>query len=93
MFILSWTVMHPIDEHSPLYGATAASLAAGEVELVVGLTGIDETFAQTIHARHSYRADEILWNGRLADILDWTEDGRRRINYRRFHDVVPLEER
>jgi inward rectifier potassium channel len=91
MFALTWTVMHPIDEQSPLHGATPETLLEQHAELVVGLTGIDETFAQTIHARHSYRPEEIVWNRRFADILGWTQDGRRSVDYSRFHEVAPIE--
>ena len=88
MFALSWTMMHVIDEHSPLYGVTAEKLIAWEAELVVMLSGVDEIFAQRIHARHSYLADEILWNRRFEEILSTDEDGRRVVNYHRFHDVL-----
>jgi len=88
MFALSWTVMHPIDEASPLYGEDAESLAAINAEIVVGLVGIDETFSQTIHARHSYFAAEIHWDHHFADILSMTDDGQRVVDYRRFHDTV-----
>jgi inward rectifier potassium channel len=91
MFALTWTVMHPIDERSPLHGATPETLAAQHAELVVGLTGIDETFAQTIYARHSYRPEEIVWNRRFVDILGWTADGRRSIDYGRFHELGPAD--
>jgi inward rectifier potassium channel len=40
----SWYILHTIDERSPLFGATAASLKRDEVEIIVSLTGIDETF-------------------------------------------------
>jgi inward rectifier potassium channel len=90
MFSLSWTVMHPIDEHSPLYGATAQTLAAAETVLIITLTGIDETVYHTLHARHTYAAHEILWNMRFVDILKIKPDGHRHIDYTRFHDVMPL---
>jgi inward rectifier potassium channel len=87
MFALSWTMMHTIDENSPLHGVTQEQLAAWDVELVVMLSGIDEIFAQPIHARHSYIADEIIWNRRFEEIISTDEDGRRVVNYHRFHDV------
>jgi inward rectifier potassium channel len=90
IFALTWLALHPIDEYSPLYGMTEAELAEIETEIVVTLTGIDETFAQTIHARHSYVTSEILWNVRFADILTRTPDGRRAVDYSCFHKVVPL---
>lgn len=92
MFGLTWTVMHPIAEGSPLHGATPESLAAENAEIVVTLSGIDGTFAQTIYARHSYVADEVLWNRRFADILGQLEDGTRVIDYRRFHEVIEIRE-
>jgi inward rectifier potassium channel len=88
LFALTWTVMHPIDESSPLWGATADILAAQRVEIIVVLSGVDDRYAQRVHARHAYLADEIAWNKRLADILSVDPGGRRVVDYRRFHDVV-----
>jgi inward rectifier potassium channel len=91
LFALTWTIMHPVTEESPLHGATPESLEEADIELIVVLTGIDETFSQTIHARHSYIAAEIRWNERFADILTTAEDGRRIIDYSRFHETIPLQ--
>ncbi|NJL87587.1 MAG: ATP-sensitive inward rectifier potassium channel 10 [Leptolyngbyaceae cyanobacterium SM1_1_3] len=90
LFALTWTAMHPIDPSSPLHGETSESLVTSNAEIVVALTGIDETVSQTIHARHSFVSEEIRWNHRLADILLWTEDGRRAIDYTSFDRVVPI---
>lgn len=90
VFSLSWTAMHPIDEHSPLYGATPETLAEAETAIVITLTGLDETVSQTVHARHTFAVQEILWNMRFADILLRMPHGHRYIDYTRFHDVIPL---
>jgi inward rectifier potassium channel len=87
-FILSWQIMHPIDELSPLLGDTAESLAARNAEILVVVKGLDETFAQTIHARGSYTPDQIFWGARLADIFSRDEDGAPIIDLTHFHDVV-----
>jgi inward rectifier potassium channel len=89
-FTLSWTAMHPIDEYSPLYGATQESLIQGRATIVISLSGIDQTVAQMIHARHTYTAHEILWNHRFVDIFHNTPDGHRYIDYSHFHETVPL---
>ncbi|MEP0870890.1 ion channel [Trichocoleus desertorum AS-A10] len=89
-FTLSWTVLHPIDEYSPFYGATPESLAQMRASVVVSLSGIDETVSQVIHARHTYSAQEILWNYCFVDIFHETADGHRYIDYNHFHDVLPL---
>jgi inward rectifier potassium channel len=88
-FAMTFTVAHIIDRDSPLYGATAASLAAENTELVVTVSGVDDTISARVTARTSYLADEILWGHRFVDVIGWTEDGRRAIDYRRFHDTIP----
>jgi len=53
----------------------------------------DETVSQTIHARHTYAASEIVWGARLRDVLRQLPDGRRQVDYARFHDTEPAAER
>jgi inward rectifier potassium channel len=89
-FALTWTIVHPITPESPLFGETDASLRAQRADLMVSLTGIDEGLAQTVHARHGYAAERLVWNARLADILFTDPDGSRVIDFRRFHEVEPL---
>ncbi|HUY68898.1 MAG TPA: ATP-sensitive inward rectifier potassium channel 10, partial [Alphaproteobacteria bacterium] len=86
---LTWTLLHRIDEHSPLYGASPASLRATEDEIIVSLSGQDETLSQTIHARHSYIADEIVCGAFFEDILTRREDGVIEVNYNLFHAYRP----
>ena len=66
-------------------------LNPAEIEIVVTLTGIDETFVQPIHARYSFVAEDLRWNMRFVDILGWTKDGRRAVDFRRFDEVVPID--
>jgi inward rectifier potassium channel len=87
VFILTWQIMHRIDETSPLFGQTTQSLLDQHAEIVVILKGLDETFAQTIHARASYTPEEIVWGGRLVDIFSRNTDGQPVIDYTRFHDI------
>ncbi len=84
----SWTIMHRIDEKSPLLGVDAAKMAADEIELLVTVTGMDDTSLQPVHARHTYYHDEIAWNARHVDILTETEGGMV-LDLRRFHDIEP----
>jgi len=91
IFVLTWTVIHPITEDSPLHGATRESLVDCEGEIIVSVTGIDETFSQPIHARWSYLPEEIVWGARFVDIMSTLPDDRRRVDYTRFHDVEGME--
>lgn len=91
IFALTFTVMHEIDAASPMHGASAEVLAEFNAELIITTSGIDETLVQPVHARASYLPHEIKWGHRFVDILGYTEDGRRAIDYSRFHDIVKLD--
>ncbi len=88
LFFLTWTVIHRIDETSPLAGESRESLIASQAEVLVVVKGLDETFVSTIHARASYTPEEIVWNRRLADIFAIDRQGRRAIDFRRFHELA-----
>jgi inward rectifier potassium channel len=90
-FNLAWTVMHSIDEASPLYQVTPELLNNSRASIIVSLTGTDETVAYTINARHIYSAKEILWDYRFVDMLCTDTNGDRILDYRNFHNVAPLD--
>jgi|SRR6185436_2589951 len=91
-FPLSWTIVHPIDEASPLWGATEEEVLVQGTELLVQLTAIDETFEQMVHARSSYTADEIFWGARFTNLFNPpTPDGVLSIDIGRLHDYEPAE--
>ncbi|HQR36069.1 MAG TPA: ion channel [Blastocatellia bacterium] len=92
-FTLSWTLVHPIDESSPLFGKTEQELLAADAEVLVLLTGIDETFSQTVHTRSSYKADEIIWQAKFGDIYNQpTPTGRLTIDVRKLHSIERLND-
>jgi inward rectifier potassium channel len=88
LFTLTWMVIHEINEASPLFGETEASLREMSVRMIVTLTGIDSTFAQTVHARTSYFAEDFVWGGRFVDVTSQLPDGRLQVDYTKFNDVV-----
>jgi inward rectifier potassium channel len=91
IFAYSWTAIHPIQPGSPLYGVTNKALIEADASLVVSLTGIDEVFSQTVYARYSYKAADIIWGARLADIIDETSEIGARFNYAKFDEFEPAE--
>jgi inward rectifier potassium channel len=87
-FPLAWTVVHPIDESSPLAGKSREDLEREQAEVLVLLTGVDETYEQTVHARTSYRADEIVWNARFQSIFRGSSPSQfLAIDVNRLHDI------
>jgi inward rectifier potassium channel len=87
LFALTWSILHVIDEASPLHGLTLETMRAQGLQIIVVLSGIDETFAQRIHARYAYLPEDIVWDKRFADVIIFDEDGKRIIDYGRFHDI------
>ncbi len=86
-FALSWTVVHPITPISPLYGLTESDLLEADAEIMILLTGTDETSSQIVHSRSSYKADEIVWNARFSNIFMRTrEGGVMGMDLSRLHD-------
>ncbi len=88
-FVLSWTAMHQITPQSPLWGETPQSLMDADTEVLVNFMGIDEITGQTINARHSYAPEEIVFGARLVDAFSNREDGKRQMDYAKFHQVEP----
>jgi inward rectifier potassium channel len=74
-----------------LQGQTAESLVQLKAQIVISLSGIDETVTQAVHARHLYQAQELLWNYELVDIIHETKCGEYYIDFTHFHDVVSIE--
>ena len=64
-FPLTWTIVHPIDSASPLYGKTAEDLSRLAAEILILIQGFDDTFSQMVHAQYSYRHDEIVWGAKF----------------------------
>ncbi|HEY3252189.1 MAG TPA: ion channel [Ignavibacteria bacterium] len=85
-FSLVWTVNHPINEKSPLYGLTNTDLTRGQAEFIILLQGYDDTFSQNVHARNSYRYDEIVWGAKFTNIYGFDEKNRTIVNLDRISE-------
>jgi len=90
-FPLTWTVVHPIGESSPLLGKTAQDLEQLQAEVLIMMKGHDESFGQSVHARYSYRYDEILWGARFATAFEVEENGDLRIEVDKVSLTTPAE--
>jgi inward rectifier potassium channel len=92
-FPMSWTIVHPVDEKSPMYGLSHADLVEKDAEFLVLMSGVDETFSQTVHARTSYKPSEILYGQRFVNIYNPVgRDGTVSIDVRRLGDTEPADE-
>lgn len=85
---LTWTLVHPIDDQSPLRGKTAADLASLQAELLIMLKGHDDTFNQTVFARRSYRHDEIVWGANFSPAFFVDQDGELVLELRKVGEYL-----
>ena len=73
---LNWTVVHPLDEHSPLNDMTKDDLHKTEAGFAILLRAFDDTFSQTVHSRTSYQHHEIVWGAKFKPVFERANDGR-----------------
>ncbi len=90
---LSWTIVHPIDEKSPMWGRTEEDLQRSDAEFLVLLSGVDETFSQVVHARTSYKPEDIRFGERFVNIYNpVSADGTVSIDVRKLGETEPAVE-
>src|SRR5271155_583752 len=90
MFVLGWTIMHVIDDASPLRSETAESLHELSAGFVLSVSGTDENTGQVLMARAEYSSEDIRWNSSFHEMLEEAEDGTLHVDYSKFHDVESL---
>lgn len=72
---MNWTVVHPIDDKSPLSGFTQEDFANADVELYVLVRGFNEVYGNNVLQRTSYTFQEIQFNRKFIPMYQETENG------------------
>ncbi len=89
---LGWTLVHRVTPDSLFFGLSREQFQALKGEIILQVSGVDQTSAQTIHARISYVASEVIWNGKFADIYRRDKGtGLLDIDLSRFDEVEVLD--
>jgi len=90
---LNWTIVHPLDENSPLMDMTPDELERTEASFSVLLKAFDDTFSQTVHSRTSYQYMDMVWGAKFTPMFDRDEDGRIVLDMSMISefDKVPLK--
>ncbi|MGZ3753382.1 MAG: ion channel [Mucilaginibacter sp.] len=88
---LNWTVVHPLDEKSPLKDMTPEDLQRTQASFAILLKAFDDTFAQTVHSRTSYQHDDLVWGARFRPAFDRDEEGRIVLDLGRINDFAEVE--
>jgi hypothetical protein len=85
------TVIHKINESSPLWDISAEQLITEHFEIIVILEGTVESTGSSTQVRTSYLPSEIHWGQRLAPLVTFhQEDGCYTIDYSQFHNTIPV---
>ncbi len=88
---MNWTIVHPIDENSPLNGFTEDDLKATESEVYVLVRGFDDIFSNTVLQRTSYRFNEIIFNAKFERMFYESDDDTTTIvEVNKLHDYNRL---
>jgi inward rectifier potassium channel len=88
---MSWTIVHPINQESPIKNLTPEDFKHLDAEFMVSIKAIDDTYVQQIYARTSYKWQEMLWDSKFESILTRNEDGRTAIDLRKLSSYQPVE--
>ena len=72
---LSWTIVHPLDEESPMYGFTDQDFADSRLELIINIKAFDDHFSNTVQQRSSYMHQELIYGARFLPMFERPEDG------------------
>ena len=87
---LSWTLIHVIDEFSPLWGMTAEQLQEVNGMLIVSVSGYDESISASVVARQTYSAHSVLFDHEFIDVMEQLPTGEMTLDMAHFHDVAPV---
>lgn len=87
----AWNAMHPITRESPLFGLTPDTYRTKEIELVVSVTGLDDTSMQPVLAVKRYEDHEVVWGAEPADTVVIEKDGSITFHLDRFHEIRPTQ--
>jgi inward rectifier potassium channel len=85
LFLLTWTLMHPIDHHSPLHGRTPGELAASQAEILISFSGIDETLERPIYAHNNYAVSQVLFGQGFVDMMQEEDGGGQSFDFTNFN--------
>ena len=81
MLSMSWTIVHPIDEKSPMKDLTYADLEKSDAEFLVFFKAFDDTFADMVRSRTSFRYDQVVYGAKFSTIIGTGNDGSPQLDF------------
>lgn len=87
----TWTIVHEIDEESPLFGFSKEELKAQNGEFLIMISYYDEAFNQEIHQMHSYTLNELNLDYKFVRAYYYNEKGKMVLDHKLFDCVEKLK--
>lgn len=87
---MNWTVVHVIDDQSPLLGFTAEDIKVADLELYVLIRGFNDIYSNVVQQRTSYTFQEIKYNHKFVPMYRETARGTV-LEMNKIHDTVEVE--
>lgn len=88
-FPMTWTINHPIDEESPLFGMTTNDMKEADLEFLISLNGFDDTFSQNVSSRYSYTSEELIFGAKWISVFALNENGQTLQDLNKISDFEP----
>ncbi len=87
----TWTIVHPIDDKSPMFGITEKELHERDAEFVILIKSITDTYFQTVYSRMSYKPKEVIWNAKFTPMKQKPDrNGSISINMSEIHSYEKI---
>lgn len=90
-FPSSWTIVHPVDENSPFYGMNQADFEKSLPEVMILISGFDDTFDQNVYSRYSYSSEEIEWGAKFIKLFGFNNNGQATVDLGNLHTFEKKE--
>ncbi len=90
LFPLNWTIVHPINEKSPIFGKSYEDLSKSDAEFIIVLKGYDDTFSQDINSIHSYHNEDIIWGAKFEPMYSTNTNNIVELDFSKLDDYQKL---
>jgi len=90
-FPYNWTIVHPINSSSPVFGWTEEEFKFRDSELLILIKGTDDTYSTEVHSRSSYTDEEILWGRKFTNMMSESNSGKVVVELNKIDDMIEVD--
>ena len=87
---LSWTIVHPIDDKSPMYNMTKEDFLKSDAEIMILFKAINDTYSDTVYSRTSYKGHELIMNAKFKPLQREQRGNKVTVDLRKLDEIEIL---